>query len=48
MSLNNKPTLKGGSYFVTENYNLSNDSLPDDENLGNSDQTPEHIYHNAS
>ena len=29
----NKPALKGDSYFVIENDNLNNDSLPDDENV---------------
>ena len=36
--LMNKPTLKG---------NFSNDSLPDDKNVQNSDQTPMYRDHNA-
>ena len=35
----NKPTLKG---------DFSNDSLPDDKNVENSDQTPMYRGHNAS
>ena len=43
----NKPTLKDDSYFVIENNSLNSDSLPDDENVGNFDQTLMYIDHNV-